>query len=47
MAKTKNDPINPFAGPGIKIDSEEFKNMLMNVMLNKHNNPDEDFDLTK
>jgi|TARA_R100000995_G_C3368016_1_gene70444 hypothetical protein len=43
----KNDPVNPFDGPGVKVNSEEFKNMVMGVMLNKHLDPDEDFDLTK
>jgi len=43
----KNDPVNPFDGPGVSIHSEEFKNMVMGVMLNKHNDPEEDFDLKK
>ena len=45
MAKNKKD--NPFDGPGVKVGSEEFKKMVLDVMINKHNNPDEDFDLTK
>ena len=45
MAKNKKN--NPFDGPGVKVGSEEFKNMVLGVMINKHNNPDEDFDLTK
>ncbi|BAQ85040.1 hypothetical protein [uncultured Mediterranean phage uvMED] len=36
---------NPFDGPSIKVGSEEFKEMVMGVMINKHNDPDEDFDL--
>ena len=48
MSKNKkNDPINPFDGPGVKVGSEEFKNMVMGVMINKHLDPDEDFDLNK
>ena len=46
MSKNKkNDPINPFDGPGVKVNSEEFKNMVMGVMINKHLDPDDDFDL--
>ncbi len=36
---------NPFDGEGFKIDSPEAKEMIMKVMINKHNNPDEDFNL--
>ncbi len=36
---------NPFDKEGYKIDSPEAKEMIMKVMLNKHNNPDEDFNL--
>lgn len=36
---------NPFDGKGFKIDSDEAKEMIMKVMLNKHNNPEEDFNL--
>jgi len=36
---------NPFDKEGFKIDSPEAKEMIMKVMLNKHNNPDEDFNL--
>ena len=36
---------NPFDGPGFKPGSKEFKEMVLGVMINKHNDPDEDFDL--
>lgn len=36
---------NPFDAEGFKIDSDEAKEMIMKVMLNKHNNPEEDFNL--
>ena len=36
---------NTFDKQGFKIDSPEAKEMIMKVMLNKHNNPDEDFNL--
>ena len=31
MAKTENDPINPFDGPGIKIDSEKEETLEDNI----------------
>ena len=49
MSKENND--NPklghpaFDGPGIKVGSPEFEKMILGVMINKHNDPDEDFDL--
>ena len=43
----KNDPVNPFDGPGVTVGSEEFKKMVIGVMINKHLDPDEDFDLNK
>lgn len=36
---------NPFDGPSIDINSDEFFKMVSEVMLNKHKDPDEDFDL--
>lgn len=39
----KND--NPFNGVGYKVGSKEFQDMVMGVMVNKHLDPDEDFDL--
>ena len=36
---------NMFDGPGYKIGSKEFEEMVLGVMINKHNDPDEDFDL--
>tara|TARA_R100001224_G_C4015774_1_gene147666 strand:- start:369 stop:503 length:135 start_codon:yes stop_codon:yes gene_type:complete len=39
---TKDGPLD---GPGIKIDSKEFKDMVMNLMLKKHMNPEDSFDL--
>ncbi len=36
---------NPFDGPGFKPGSQEFKELVLGVMINKHNDPDEDFDL--
>ena len=56
MAKNKKDKQIPkvptvnlmfLDGPGIKVGSKEFQDMVLNVMINKHNNPDEDFNLTK
>ena len=32
-------------GPSIDIHSEKFKKMVYKLMINKHNNPDEDFNL--
>ncbi len=37
---------NPFDGPGYKVGSKEFKEMVLGVMVNKHLDPDEDFDVT-
>jgi hypothetical protein len=36
---------NPFDRPGIDINSDEFFKMVSKVMINKHNDEDEDFDL--
>lgn len=36
---------NPFDKPGIDINSDEFFKMVSKVMINKHNDEDEDFDL--
>tara|TARA_B100001559_G_scaffold313130_1_gene311773 strand:- start:4818 stop:4943 length:126 start_codon:yes stop_codon:yes gene_type:complete len=36
---------NPFDGPSIEIGSDKFKEMIMQLMINKHNDADEDFDL--
>tara|TARA_R100001163_G_C4962778_1_gene125902 strand:+ start:409 stop:558 length:150 start_codon:yes stop_codon:yes gene_type:complete len=36
---------NIFDGPSIDIHSEKFKKMVYKLMINKHNNPDEDFNL--
>ena len=41
----KNDPVNPFDGPTIDIHSEQFRKKVYALMFNKHNNPDEDFNL--
>lgn len=34
-------------GPSIEIGSDKFKEMVMQVMINKHNDADEDFDLNE
>jgi len=44
MSKQKRD--NPFDGPAIDINSSEFFDMVSKVMINKHNDPKEDFDLS-
>lgn len=44
MSKPKRD--NPFDGPAIDINSSEFFDMVSKVMINKHNDPEEDFDLS-
>jgi len=36
---------NPFDGPAIDINSDEFFKMVSEVMINKHNDEDEDFNL--
>lgn len=44
MSKQKRD--NPFDGPAIDINSSEFFDMVSKVMINKHNDPEEDFNLS-
>tara|TARA_R100000742_G_C4245486_1_gene64490 strand:- start:213 stop:362 length:150 start_codon:yes stop_codon:yes gene_type:complete len=42
------DEINPHpldTQPSIRVGSKEFEEMLLGVMINKHNDPEEDFDL--
>tara|TARA_R100001082_G_C4264796_1_gene117089 strand:+ start:133 stop:285 length:153 start_codon:yes stop_codon:yes gene_type:complete len=43
MAEEKEK--GPLDGPSIDIHSEEFKRKVFAIMVNKHNNPDEDFNL--
>ncbi len=45
MTKCGTKKNNPFDGKGYKVGSKEFQDMVMGVMLNKHLDPDEDFDL--
>ena len=45
MTKRGTKKNNPFDGPGYKIGSKEFQDMVMGVMVNKHLDPVEDFDL--
>ncbi len=44
MSKYKRD--NPFDGPAIDINSTEFFDMVSKVMIKKHNDPEEDFNLS-
>tara|TARA_R110002020_G_scaffold222464_2_gene431279 strand:- start:791 stop:931 length:141 start_codon:yes stop_codon:yes gene_type:complete len=44
MSKHKRD--NPFDGPAIDINSTEFFDMVSKVMIKKHNDPEEDFNLS-
>ena len=44
MSKANTD--NPFDGPAIDINSLEFFDMVSKVMINKHNDPEEDFNLS-
>ena len=37
---------NLFDGKGYKVGSKEFKEMVLGVMVNKHLDLDEDFDVT-
>jgi hypothetical protein len=43
---SKENTNNPFDGPAIDINSPEFFDMVSKVMINKHNDPDEDFNLS-
>ena len=45
MTKCGTKKNNPFDGPGYKVGSKEFQDMVMGVMVNKHLDPDVDFDL--
>jgi hypothetical protein len=36
---------NPFDGPSIDINSDEFFKMVTQVMINKHNDEEDDFNL--
>jgi hypothetical protein len=43
---SKENTNNPFDGPAIDINSPEFFDMVSKVIINKHNDPDEDFNLS-